>query len=516
MSELHELSAVQQRQMLEAGEIQPSELVAHYLDRIEALNPRVHAFTTVTPDAALERAEALERGAAMAEPRISGASDSSLRATLPHSVSRTGDETIEPTRSASGAKPPTRLEAPLWGLPFADKDLSDRAGVATGYGSRAFANNVPLSSSPVVEDMDSAGGISLGKTNVPEFGFPAYAENRLPEGHARNPWDTDREPGGSSAGAAVAVAARMLPFAPGNDGGGSVRIPAAACGLVGLKPSRGRVPGASGIDSLGGLAVGGPLARSVADAALLLDGMCHGPDRFALRAPRPNVPTSGSFLDALDETVGHLRIGWNTWSPWASQYRIEIGHEAEEALDGTIRLSEKLGHSIEHIEPAPFPEYVDAFRAIWMGGAAGMPLPDEMLEHLEPLTGWLIRTGRTRPAGDLPAALATLARFESRIIADYSSYDIVLTPMLSTPPPRFGSFDAADGNRNFIQQCQFTPFTSYVNVAGLPAISLPVAQGSLPMAVQTIGRPGDEVTLLRFAAQLEAELRWFERIPPVA
>ncbi len=495
MTELHELTAVRQRRMLETGDLRPTELVAHYLERIDALNPNLHAFTTVTADASLERAAALERG-----PLRADGSEGSTTA----------------TSRAHGSMPPSRHEAPLWGLPFGDKDLSDRAGVATGYGSRPFANNVPLTSSPLVEDMDSAGGISLGKTNVPEFGFPAYAENRLPSGHARNPWDTSRDPGGSSAGAAVAVAARMLPFAPGNDGGGSVRIPAAACGLVGLKPSRGRVPGASGIDSLGGLAVGGPLARTAADAALLLDGMCHGPNRFALRAPRPISPANGSFLDALEEPVGRLRIGWNTWSPWASHYRIELSSQAEEVLDTAIRLSDRLGHRLESIEPSPFPEYVDAFRAIWMGGAAGVPLPDEVLEQLEPLTSWLIRTGRDRPAADLPNALATLSRFESQIIAEYAPYDIVLTPMLSDSPPRFGSFDSTDGNVNFIQQCQFTPFTSYLNVAGLPAISLPIGDGVLPMAVQAIGRPGDEVTLLRFAAQLEDELRWFERVPPVA
>lgn len=493
MTELHELTAVRQREMLATGEVKPTELVAHYLKRIDELNPSLHALTTVTADAALGRAAALERG-------LRGAGGSPGR-----------QGTGSPERT-----PPSRIDFPLWGLPFADKDLTDRAGVPTSYGSRAFAHNVAVTSSPIVEDMDLAGGISLGKTNVPEFGLPAYAENRLRGGHARNPWDTDRDPGGSSAGAAVAVAARMLPIAPGNDGGGSIRIPAAACGLVGLKPSRGRVPGASGIDSLGGLAVGGPLARTVADAALLLDGMCRGPNRFALRAARPLPSPNGSFLDALEEPAGKLRIGWNAWSPWASHYEIHLSPQAEETFDAAIRLSERLGHHVERIEPAPFPEYVDAFRAIWMAGAASIPLPDDVLEHLEPLTSWLIRTGRTRPAADLPAALATLSRFETQIIAQYAPYDLVLTPMLSGPPPHFGSFDGEDGNLNFIQQCQFTPFTSYLNVAGLPAISLPVGTGPLPVAVQAIGRPGDEVTLLRFAAQLEEEVRWFERRPAVS
>ena len=481
MTELHELTAMQQREMLERGELLPSELTAHYLGRIEQLNGQVHAFTTVTAEAAMERAVAFD---------------------------------------AAGERP-SRGEAPLWGMPFADKDLTDRAGVPTSYGSRAFLGYVPEVSSPIVTDMDAAGGISLGKTNVPEFGFPAYAENRLPEGPARNPWDVSRDPGGSSAGAAVAVAARMLPFAPGNDGGGSVRIPAAACGLVGIKPSRGRVPGASGIDSLGGLAVGGPLARTVGDAALLLDGMCHGPARFTLGAPVPeSLRAAGSFVEALAEPVGTLRIGWNTWSPWATHYPIAVDPQVEEVFHETLRVLERLGHDVKKVEPTPFPPYVDSFRAIWMGGAASLPFPDDMLDVLEPLTAWLVRTGRSRPASELAGALAMLARFESQIISDYSPYDVVVTPMLSGVSPVFGTFNQDDGELNFVQQCQFTPFTSYLNVSGLPGISLPVAQVeaggaalSLPVGVQAIGRPGDEVTLLRLGAQLEAELCWQDRIP---
>ena len=531
MTDLHHLTAMEQRGLLETGDIRPVDLAEHYLKRIEQLNPVLHALTTVTDEAALARAEAIEdgcgaQGSGHSAERVSSLSGGEL-CSVDHA-----------SPSSRGSGRPSRYDSPLWGLPFADKDLTDRAGVPTSYGSRAFANNIAQTSSPLVIDMDAAGGVSLGKTNVPEFGFPAYAENRLPTGHARNPWDTERDPGGSSSGAAVAVAARMLPFAPGSDGGGSVRIPAAACGLVGLKPSRGRVPGASGIDSLGGLAVGGPLARTVADAALLLDGMCRGTDRFALRAPSPNLPPTGSFVDALMGTAAPgttpasasapiapqpLRIGWNTWSPWARQYDITVGPEAEETLAATIRLAEKLGHRVARVEPTPFPEYVDAFRAIWMGGASGLPVPDEILDQLEPLTSWLIRTGRTRPAGDLPRALAALSRFESQIIADYAPYDLVLTPVLTTPALPISSFDPADGNLNFIQQCQFTPFTSYLNVAGLPAISMPVGEAtlpgeslSLPMGVQAIGRPGDEVTLLRFAAQLESELCWQERVPQIA
>jgi len=226
MADLHELTALELWQELQSGRVSPREVASHFLDRIERLNPELGAFVTVTRDQALARAdEVAER------------------------VPRT---------------------APLWGLPFGDKDLWMRAGVPAGFGSRSMAGFVPDTSDELVETMDAAGGVSLGRTNAPEFGLPAYTES-LAAPPARNPWDPGRGAGGSSGGAAVAVAAGMLPFAPGSDGGGSIRIPAAACGLVGLKPTRGLVPAGSGIESLAGLVVAGPIARTTADAALLLE-----------------------------------------------------------------------------------------------------------------------------------------------------------------------------------------------------------------------------------------------------
>ncbi|WP_099331979.1 amidase [Actinomyces minihominis] len=476
MAELHELTALEQRTLLEKGEIGPVELTSHYLERIERINPTLHALTTVTPDLALERAASLEKAV--------GSKHSS-----------------------------SRIESPLWGMPFADKDLNDRAGVRSTYGSRLTADFVPEASSQIVTDMDAAGGVSLGKSSVPEFGFPAYSENLLPEGFALNPWDLSRDPGGSSSGAAAAVAAGILPFAPGNDAGGSVRIPAAACGLVGLKPSRGRVPGESGLGALAGLPTGGPIARTAADAALLLDGMVRGQNRYAVRAPNPRgLPATGSYLDALQGDSGRLRIGWNMWSPWATDYEIAVDAEVEEVFRGVLRIVSEMGHSVEEAVPTAWPSYVDSFRAVWMSSAASLPFPDEALGLLEPLTSWLVQMGRARPAADLPRALANLSAFEAQIIEDYQPFDIILTPALAMTARPLGWFDKEDGDLNFIQQCQFTPFTSYVNVTGLPAISLPAGMSrpqngvSLPIGVQGIGRPGDEVTLLRLAADLEQVL----------
>lgn len=497
MSELHDLAATEQRQLIARGELSCLELTNHYLARIDALNPKLRALTTVTADAARERAAALDE-------------DRSGVATRIH-------------------------ELPLWGLPFADKDLIDRAGVVTTFGSRALRQNVATESNPLVTVMDEAGGVSLGKSNTPEFGFPSYTENDLfaddeddASKVARNPWHTDLGPGGSSGGAAVAVAARMLPFAPGSDGGGSVRIPAAACGLVGLKPSRGRVAAGSGQETLAGLAVAGPLARSVADAALLFDGM-----RGHARHPFSTVAPGGeaAYLDALDEPVRPLRIGFNSWSPWATDYRIEVDEEPAIALEETIRLAERLGHTVEEVQPRPFNDYVAAFRTIWQAGASQVPAEVIASGQVQTLTKWLYERSQQVSAAQLVWALDALSRFEQQIIADYAPYDLVLTPAMAMSPRPLGWYDQTDGERNFEQQCQYTPFTSYLNACGLPAISLPVRQSraaasaavlsggdaaELPYGVQAIGRPGDERTLLQFGQQLERELQWQLRVPPAA
>ena len=469
MTELHHLSAQEQWDRLQRREITPTELTEHYLARIERLDGGLGAFVTVTADAALERA------------RI---------------------------QTSEGPRP-----APLWGLPFADKDLTNRAGVPTGYGSRLTQGFVPQESDELVEVLDDAGGISLGKTNAPEFGLPSYTET-LVAPPARTPWNVSLGAGGSSGGAAVAVSAGLLPFAPGSDGGGSVRIPAAATGLVGLKPSRGLVPSGSGLDKLAGLVVPGPLARTVADAAMLLDAMIgDGPFPFTVRAPRWD---GGALLNAAVRGEGRFQLGAMTSSPWDLAYDIEVSSEASAALDLAKRELDALGHGIEEIALEPDESYAPNFRTIWQAGAAGIPAEGEQLQLLEPLTRWLVGKGREISARQLGEALAALALFERSVIRQFAGFDAVLTPSLAMTPRPIGWYDSEDGERNFEQQVQYTPFTSFANVSGLPAITLPVAQTStgLPMGVQLIGRPGGESTLLAIGAQLERRLQWQKRHPP--
>ncbi|MFF1633688.1 amidase [Leifsonia sp. NPDC058248] len=473
MADLHELTALDLWQELQSGRVSPRELTAHYLDRIERLNPELGAFVTVTREAALARAD-----------RVAA------------EVPRT---------------------APLWGLPFGDKDLWLRAGVPAGFGSRVMAGFVPDTSDEIVETLDAAGGVSLGKTNAPEFGLPAYTES-LAAPPARNPWNPELGAGGSSGGAAVAVASGMLPFAPGSDGGGSIRIPAAACGLVGLKPSRGLVPAGSGIDSLAGLVVDGPLARTTTDAALLLDGMIARRDgridhHYALRAPYDD---DGPFLGTAIRGEGRFQLGVMTTSAWDDAYEITIAPDARAALDAAVDVFAGIGHGIEETALTPDPTYAPAFRTIWQAGAASIPAEGDALELLEPLTRWLVGRGRALSARELGEALRALTAYERSLIAQLASFDAVLTPALALTPRPIGWFDQEDGERNFEQQVQYTPFTSMLNVSGLPAIVLPVSQTAdgLPMGVQLIGRPGGERTLLSLATQLERRVRWQHRRPP--
>jgi amidase len=403
--------------------------------------------------------------------------------------------------------------APLWGLPFGDKDLVRRKGVRTTFGSRLFENFVPEESDELADVLDAAGGVSLGKTNAPEFGFPSYTEN-LVAPPARTPYDVTLGAGGSSGGAAVAVAAGLLPFAPGSDGGGSIRIPAAACGLVGLKPSRGRVPSGAGFTSLAGLVASGPIARSVTDAAMLLDAMV-GTSSYPW-ATQPPTWDGGAYLNAAVRGEGRFNLGVMSGSPWDSMYEVTVAPAATAALDVALAELDAIGHGIEHFALEEQDVYATAFRTIWMAGAANIPAEGEELDLLEPLTRWLVEQGRTVSARDLGAALGVLTAFERSVIRQFSSFDAVITPALALTQRPIGWYSNDDPERNFEQQCQYTPFTSFVNVAGLPAITLPVyeTEDGLPMGVQVIGRPGGEHTLLAIGAQLERRLAWQRRHPP--
>ncbi|HEU0257767.1 MAG TPA: amidase [Microbacteriaceae bacterium] len=470
MAQLHDLTALELAAALKAGDTDPASAAEHYLARVDRLDGGLGAFVTVTAEAALERAR-------------------HVRDRVPRTV-------------------------PMWGVPFADKDLTRRAGVPARFGSRLMAAFVPATSDEIVETLDAAGGVSLGKTSTPEFGLPSYTEP-LAGSPARNPWDPSLGAGGSSGGAAVAVAAGLLPVAPGSDGGGSIRIPAAACGLVGIKPSRGRVPAGSGLTSLAGLAVAGPIARTVADAAWLLDVMMRGAGRqpehhYGVRAPGPEGPYRAAAL----ADPPRLRIGVMTTSAWDDAYEIVVDPEALKVLGDTARSLDALGHDVAEVALTGSTDYAPAFRTVWQASAAAIPADPEN-ELLEPLTRWLIGQGRALGARRLVDALAALKDYERSFIAQFAGYDAILTPALAMTPRPLGWY-SDDPEQNFEQQCQYTPYTSMVNVAGLPAVVLPVGQSSegLPLGVQLIGRPGGEESLVALGGQLERLIGWPRRHPP--
>ena len=453
MAELHDLTATEQLAALRTGDVTPVELVAHYLDRIERLDGGLGAFVEVTADAALSRAAAL------------------------------GSTPI-------GA---------LWGLPFGDKDLVARAGVPTRFGSRLHRDFVPDATADQAAVLDEAGGISLGKTSTPEFGLTGYTESQIAP-PARDPWDTANGAGGSSGGAAVAVAAGLLPLAPASDGGGSIRIPAATVGVVGIKPSRGRLPFASGLDSPGGLAVAGPIARTVADAALLLDVQVAGRAySYATRAPG-----EGPYLDVATGAARFARIGVTTVSPWDDDEDIVLDPEAARAVEAAMALLADAGNGVETFDWRPR-GYAQMFTTIWRTSAARMILTDAELALVEPITAWLVREGRALSGAQVLEALAAATAFERETITDFASFDAVLTPALALSPRPIGWHDAQDAAQNFSQQVRYAPYSSFVNVAGLPAIVVPVMLSAAghPVSVQLIGRPGGEARIIALAAELE-------------
>lgn len=445
MSAIHDISARGLARQLNQRSVSPRIVTEHYLRRIASHNDTVGAFVEVTPDAALARLDTVLR---------------------------------EATRG------------PLWAVPFADKDLSARAGVATRYGSAAFRSYVPDASDPLVTALDATGGVSLGKTATPEFGMTGYTESAV-SAPTRNPWNLATGAGGSSGGAAAAVAAGLLPWAPGSDGGGSIRIPAATVGVVGLKPSRGRMPFGSGLDSADGLAVSGPLARTVGDIRFLYGVMRSlAPLPYAVAAPEVPLPAT-------------LRVGVTTVSPWDDDTEITLDADAAAAVAWAADvLAGAADASDARWQPVG---YADLFRTLWRSSAARIPVHGADLANVEPITRWLIDEGRALSSEAVLSALAAARVFEKQTIGAFREYDAVLTPVIAQSPRPIGWFDAEDAEKNFTQQVQYAPYTSWVNVAGLPAISVPVTMSETgqPVSVQLVGRPGGEEALFALAEVLE-------------
>ncbi len=460
MAELHDLTALEQGAAIRAGETSTGELVEHYLERIARLDEELGAFVTVTADQA--------------------------RAARP-----VGD-------------------GPLAGVPTAIKDLNPTSGVRTSFGSPVFADFVPDMDDEVVSRIARAGLVSLGKTSTPEFGSPCYTE---PEGGrpAVTPWDTSRMAGGSSGGAAVAVAAGLTALAQGSDGGGSIRIPASCCGIVGLKPTRGRISNAPMYGDPVGLATNGSLARTVRDAAALLDVLAGRAVGDPFWAPAEAQP----FLAACDREPGRLRIA-RFHGPVIAE--TEVDPECVTAWEDASTLLESLGHEVVDID-VPLPRSaVPVFETCWavLTALSVVNLPADRRALLRPLTAWLAERGERVSGPEFGLAIGELRRVAARTLSMLATFDAVLTPTLASVPLPVGAIrDDDDPAGDFEAQKRFTPYTSLWNVTGSPAISLPTHWSAerLPVGVMLATAPGDEMTLLALAAQVEQSRPWVDQTP---
>ncbi|HTT28009.1 MAG TPA: amidase [Solirubrobacteraceae bacterium] len=472
MSDLLLRSATELATLVRAGDVSARELVEASLRRIDDLEPKINAFAHVAHESALAAAAAIDPG------------DS----------------------------------RPFAGVPIAIKDNRAVSGMPLTMGSDLFGEFVAGRDAYLVRRLRDAGFVIVGKTSMPEMGILPTTEPRR-FGPTRNPWDTDRTPGGSSGGAAAAVAAGMVPVAHGNDGGGSIRIPAACCGLVGLKPARGRVSvGPDGGESF--LVCDGVLTRSVKDTASVLDVLAGPELGDASWAPPP--PAAG-YAALTEVDPGRLRIGY-TVTPALEDATVDA--VSERAATDAAALLESLGHHVQEIPPPwagldLLPDFVRAFAplvsfTVWLGGrlVGREPTADDV----EPLTWMLWKHALDQDTIKYLVAQYRLETVARSMVQELAEFDVVLTPVLAQRPVPVGEMNGLDPDPmgKFRKSGHFTPFTAVFNVTGQPAISLPLYQGDdgLPVAVQLVGPPAREEVLLGLATQLERALPWAERLPP--
>jgi amidase len=473
LDEITWLDATTQADLVRRKELKPIELVEAAIDRIERLNPALNAVVTTM---------------------------------------------YEQARTAATG---TLSEGPFTGVPFLLKDLiAGYSGVRMTCGSAALSDYLSNHDSELVVRYKRAGLIILGKTNLPEFGILPTTESRL-HGPAHNPWDRNRTPGGSSGGSAAAVAAGLVPMAHGNDGGGSIRIPASCCGLFGLKPTRARNPLGPDFGDMGsGLIAEHAITRTVRDSAALLDATA-GPDvGDPYWAPPPERP----FIHEVGADPGRLRIGF-TAQPVTE---VKIHPDCVSAVFDAAKLCAELGHDVVEVKmDLPGQLVMQSFTSVWSALAAwsidGMALAVGRAptpEQFEPLTWALAERARQQSSSAYLIAVTTLQRLSRQVARFCLDFDVLLTPTLAQPPLPLGSFTAPTDNpwQALVRAAEFIPFTPLCNITGQPAMSVPLYWNSenLPIGSHFAGRFGDEATLFRLAAQLEAARPWADKRPPVS
>ena len=461
--------------MVRAGEVSSRELVEISLARIEELNPELNAFVQIDAERALAAADEV------------GSGD----------------------------------ERPFAGVPIAIKNNRAIEGWRYTNGCSLMEDFIAPYDHSVVARLKRAGFVIVGTTTLPEYGILPVSEARI-FGPTRNPWDLERTPGGSSGGAAAAVASGMVPVAHGNDGGGSIRIPAACCGLVGLKPARGRVSAAPdmGDSSLG---IDGVLTRTVADTAAILDVLAGYEPGDATWAP----PAAEPFALSAGRTPGRLRIAATTTPPLAE---VEVDPLCAGAVADAAGLLRSLGHEVEEVDPpwqveglaemfgAAFSIHV-ALSIAYSGMVAGRGEGGISVEDMEPMSWAIYSMVSALNAVQGMRVAVQLQAFARQLVSFLAPYDALLTPALAERPLPLGTLDTGvpDPMSTFTRSGLFTPFTPVFNASGQPGISLPLFDGEdgLPLGVQLVGRPAGEAALLGIAAQLEEAMPWAARRPSV-
>ena len=452
--------------LIKTRQVSPVEVVDTFLRRIEALNPRLNAFLTVT-----------------------------------------AEEAIQAAREAEQALGKDGNLPPLHGVPVAIKDLEETRGIRTTYGSLVYEDFVPDEDSIIVERLRRAGAIILGKTNTPEFGQSNTTENRLGE-DCCNPWDTTRTSGGSSGGSAAALAAGLCPLAVGTDGGGSIRVPAAYCGVFGMKATHGRVP--AGDDGWALFSDAGPMSRTVRDAALMLKVVAgRDPrDSLSIREAPPD------FLSALDGEVKGLRVGWSPDLGFAA-----VDQEVLSITRSAVGLLEEMGCRVEEATPdcgEPF----EIFATIVLADTYA-DKGDLLDDHADKLMRYVKSTlehGQKITGAQYAQALRRLWRFRARMQDFFDRYDLLVTPATAVPAFPLRQRPTLIADREVAKLWGAAPFTATFNLTGNPAASVPCGFSSdgLPIGLQVVGRWGEDLTVLRVSAALEQARPWTGKIPAIA
>ncbi len=461
------LDATAQAELVRQKKVKPIELVEAAIARIEQFNPTLNA--VITP-------------------------------------------MYELARTAAAQKLPA---GPFRGGPFLLQDLlASFAGVRMTLGAKLLQGFVPDHDSELVARYKRAGLIVVGKTNTPEFGILPTTEPLL-FGPCRNPWNTGHSTGGSSGGSAAAVAAGMVPMAHGNDGGGSIRIPASCCGVFGLKPTRARNPlGPDFGDLMSGLVAEHALTRSVRDSAALLDATA-GPD---VGDPYWAPPPARPYRQEVGADPGRLRIAFTT----RAAAGVTVDADCLQAVEDTAKLCAELGHEVEEKTLPINPEVlINAFSVLWSAGTAStLKILGAVREQVEPLTWALNEMSAQSSAADYILALQTLQSISREVARFFQDTDVLLTPTLAEPPLPLGSFDSPPDNplHGFTRSIAYACFTPVCNMTGQPGMSVPLFWNAdnLPVGSHFIGRFGDEATLFRLAAQLEEARPWASRRPSVS